>query len=189
MALDIRDSDGTTRLHGDIASAAGAIGDVLTKQADGTYAPATPAATAVSCVLAREADITVTDVANYDVDWDKLYDNLWDQNELLAIPAGLGLDFDFDGSADLVVPTESGVWSLSYFGTRDPDDTWSGSVRLGGIGINIPWADIIVTPFMSGAFTGALPAGTQLTNQVATTRAGTTPTKVTQVYLSIVRIA
>lgn len=40
MTVSFRDSDGTTRLSGDLLASGGAIGDVLTQQADGTFAPA-----------------------------------------------------------------------------------------------------------------------------------------------------
>lgn len=40
MAIVFRDSDGTARLYGDLLAPGGATGDVLTQQADGTYAPA-----------------------------------------------------------------------------------------------------------------------------------------------------
>lgn len=40
MTVSLRDSDGTTRLEGDLLASGGATGDVLTQQADGTYAAA-----------------------------------------------------------------------------------------------------------------------------------------------------
>jgi hypothetical protein len=46
VTVQIRDSDGTVRLSGDLLASGGATGDVLTRQADGTYAPdAVPAPT------------------------------------------------------------------------------------------------------------------------------------------------
>ena len=41
MALRFRDYSGETRLYGDLVTEGGSTGDVLTQQADGTFAPAT----------------------------------------------------------------------------------------------------------------------------------------------------
>lgn len=154
----------------------------------------------VACVLARDAAFDIRAAGNYDVLWDALYDNFWDLTPLVAIPAGLGLDFDFDGSSSLVVPTEAGFWTLSYFATRDQDIAWAGSFVI-GIGINLPWlqeklydnpaGDLTQgTPYMAGTLTTPLPAGAQLTHQVATAvTASAGSSTCTQVYLSIVRHA
>jgi hypothetical protein len=44
VTVQIRDSDGTVRLSGDLLASGGATGDVLTQQADGTYEPAASSA-------------------------------------------------------------------------------------------------------------------------------------------------
>lgn len=60
MSITLRDSDGTTRLiGGDLLAPGGATGDVLTQQADGTYAPAAgapPGTPTLGQVLASGGD-------------------------------------------------------------------------------------------------------------------------------------
>jgi VCBS repeat-containing protein len=56
VTVQIKDSDGTVRLSGDLLTPGGATGDVLTQQADGTYAPAAGGSPTLAEVLAAGGD-------------------------------------------------------------------------------------------------------------------------------------
>jgi hypothetical protein len=91
VTVRIRDSDGTVRLSGDLLATGGATGDVLTQQADGTYAPAVVPVSAlafVGAVIKRQGN-----QAGYSTGDDIQY------NAVLA-----DSDSFYDGTSKFVIP-------------------------------------------------------------------------------------
>lgn len=152
--------------------------------------------TPVACLLAREADFNVHDVAGYPVLWDALYDDLWNQEPLMSIPDGLGLTFAFDGSSSRVTAAEAGVWAFSYYAIRQVDASLACRLVLGGIGPNFPWVQQnnagspVVDPYIAASLTLSLPAGAHIDHTIETLVVATAnPHNVQQVQLTIVRLA
>jgi hypothetical protein len=73
VTVQLRDSDGTVRLSGDLLATGGATGDVLTQQADGTYAPDTPGGGSASREdFVAGADSTIANNGNDRLNWLKV---------------------------------------------------------------------------------------------------------------------
>jgi hypothetical protein len=84
VTVQIRDSDGTVRLSGDLLATGGATGDVLTQQADGTYTPAAGGSPTTHAEYDGFA-VTIASGASGDLTWDEgpFGDNLLN----LTVPA------------------------------------------------------------------------------------------------------
>lgn len=182
-----RDTSGTARLEGDLLAPGGATGDVLTQQADGTYAPDAPTgSTPVACYVTASS-VAVATVAQHPVLWSALFDNAYDQNALMAIPAGLGMTFDFDGSDATITTTTAGTWALTFGFVVAPDATFAATVRDS---VNVS-ATLVATGgdfIASLAPTYPLPSGASFAPLVETTT-GATGAAVAAVSLTIVRLA
>lgn len=126
----------------------------------GTQSPSGGSQPLVGCYL-RDLAIPITTPASQPSTWNHLYDNIWDQNALAAIPAGLGLTFAFDGSDATITTTEAGVWSFWFGVVIAPDATWQGYYGDGIAANLIP----VLNPGVGAPFAAthapvyALPAG------------------------------
>lgn len=79
----------------------------------------------VTCQLLVTA-LDVSAATSHALVWDAIQDNPWDENALLAIPAGLGMSFAFDGTDSTLTTTEAGTWALSLYLTGAGDIDWYG---------------------------------------------------------------
>lgn len=68
MTVRIRDASGTDRVEGDLLSTGGSTGDVLTRQADGTYAPAAAGAPH-TCEALTGNNVNIADTASGELTW------------------------------------------------------------------------------------------------------------------------
>lgn len=142
----------------------------------------------VHCVLAHDASLDVRTVGQHPILWDALYDNYWDFNTLLSIPAGMGLSFSFDGSSADITTTEAGVWALSYQAAVVQDDTWEGQLDTGvGVAALPRSADVTRASLVTNVV--ALPSDIALSQVVTTTlQATANPFSLASFYLLITRI-
>jgi hypothetical protein len=189
VTVQIRDSDGTVRLSGDLLAAGGATGDVLTQQTDGTYAPDTPSGgSLVSCLLTRDANLDIHGAGNHAMNWDGLYDNTWDFNPLAAIPAGLGLTFTFNGTSGTITTTAAGIWAFSCALARTDDATWEG-LYDNGVGRQAVWPGVSVAsaPLLTSDVV-ALPSGAALPALISSSVGATANPYNITAQLSIVRL-
>lgn len=69
MSITFRDESGETRLRGDLLATGGATGDVLTRQADGTYAPAAGGAAPHTQEVFNAPNTTVANNAQVTLEW------------------------------------------------------------------------------------------------------------------------
>lgn len=67
--------------------------------------------------------------------FDILRDNTWDNNDLDAIPDGLGISFAFDGSSPDFTVTETGAWWTNVKIDLPADATVRGFIGLGGLDV------------------------------------------------------
>lgn len=148
----------------------------------------------VGCVLnASGSGVDAHDVGQYLYVWTSLWDDVWNEDTLDAIPAGLGLDFSFDGSDPTgeITTTEDGTWAFNFSTGVNPDATWKGSVLVSGLlitqGLGPENSDTGSSGNVSPTMT--LPAGTVIAFKLATQAASTAmPFGVDASHLSVSRL-
>lgn len=140
-----------------------------------------------------EKPFTVPDAtANWMVDFDVIYEIDGEQDYLTGPPAGLGLDFNVDGSCTATVP---GLWHVD-FGMHYTQDA-TGQLRLifqsadvAG-GYSTGWFPLVDdrNPIVSGSYLASLTPDTQM--WVALEGQGFTadPYQVNYVWMQIIRLA
>ncbi len=143
-------------------------------------------ASVVSCLLICQAGtIDISGPATpVPVLWDGLVDNTWDFNTLTEIPAGLGLDFTFDGSSADIETTEAGTWAFAASVSRNADDTWEGDFDI-GFGRAQDW----LSPHLLTTDVLTLPSGVTRTVGIHVSANSTAETYTATAQLSIVRLA
>jgi hypothetical protein len=147
----------------------------------------------VGCVLAMTTWQDIHAAGVHPLRWDQLYDNMFDQNPLAALPAGIGLTASFDGSDNTITTTEAGVWAFTtrlMLEAADPD--WLGLYTDGVIGTAMYRFGVAAgaSPLMLIPAVAALPSGAILQTAVITdTPASVSPYNLTLAYCAIVRLS
>src|SRR5437879_688462 len=86
--------------------------------------------TPASAVVTLTAAVSIKAAASYVFKWDGALDNLFNQNLIGSLPAGLGITSPLNGTTENLHTTVAGVWSFEAFGALAADATYRGQLEF-----------------------------------------------------------
>lgn len=82
----------------------------------------------LATVVLECTGLDLHDAGSHPLKWTHAYDNGYDYNTILALPAGIGVTAAFDGSDETITTTEAVTLALTLAVNVPGDVTWDGNV-------------------------------------------------------------